>query len=85
MRDGVTLQRRLSLVGRKPRISPVSGHLIQVFIVVINRPVAQTPQCTSPISHDALLCYKNVHVSATRWCIMGYLSDALWDLQDGSI
>ena len=24
-----------------------------------------------------------VHISVTEWCIMGYLSDALWDLWDG--
>ena len=26
-----------------------------------------------------------VHISVTKWCIVGYLSDALWDLWDGSI
>ena len=26
-----------------------------------------------------------VHIYATEWCIEGYLSDALWDLWDGSI
>ena len=25
-----------------------------------------------------------VHIFVTRWCIVGYLSDALWDLWDGS-
>ena len=26
-----------------------------------------------------------VHISVTKWCIVGYLSGALWDLWDGSI
>ena len=26
-----------------------------------------------------------VHISVTKWCIVGYLPDALWDLWDGSI
>ena len=26
-----------------------------------------------------------VHISVTQWCIVGYLSDALWDLWDGAI
>ena len=26
-----------------------------------------------------------VHISVKRWCIVGYLSDALWDLWDESI
>ena len=26
-----------------------------------------------------------VHISVTKWCIVGYLSDALWDLWGGSI
>ena len=26
-----------------------------------------------------------VHISVTKWCIVGYLSDAFWDLWDGSI
>ena len=26
-----------------------------------------------------------VHISVTKWCIEGYLHDALWDLWDGSV
>ena len=26
-----------------------------------------------------------VHISVTKWCIVGCLSDALWDLWNGSI
>ena len=45
-----------------------------------SNPDPQIPQCTSPISHDAKMCNWNVHISATKWCLVGYLSDALWDL-----
>ena len=44
---------------------------------------AQIPQCTSPISHNAPFCNRNI--SATKWCIVGYLADALWDLWGGPI
>ena len=53
-----------------------------------NRPVAQIPQCTKPISHNAPFYYRNVQVCTfllKKWCIVGYLSDALWDLWDGAI
>ena len=59
------------------------------------------PQCVDPIgelhqSHNASVTYPTmhhfvtekctyVHISVTKWCIVGYLSDALWDLWDGSI
>ena len=31
---------------------------------MMNRHVAQIPQCTSPISHDAPFCNRNVHMRA---------------------
>ena len=37
-----------------------------------NRPAVQIPQCTSPISHNAPFCNKNVHIFVTKWCIVGY-------------
>ena len=53
----------------------------------IKRPAAQISQRTSPISHDAPFCNRNVHtcmhISATKWCIVRYLSIALWDLWNG--
>ena len=33
-----------------------------------NRPVAQIPQCTSPISHNASFCNRNVHMCA-HFCV----------------
>ena len=38
-----------------------------------NRPVSQIPQCTSPVSHNASFCNRNVHISVTKWCIVEYL------------
>ena len=37
--------------------------------------------------HDALVPYATVHhfLTATKWCIMVYFAEALWDLWDGSI
>ena len=35
-------------------------------------------QCIRQISHNASLCNRNVHTCA-QWCIMGYLSNILWD------
>ena len=39
-----------------------------------------------PTMHDFVteMCIC-VHISVTKWCIVGYKSDALWDLCDGSI
>ena len=68
----------------------VSGNIAHVweadsFLWFCNRAVSQIPQCTSPILHNAPFCNRNVHISVTKWCIVGYLSNALWDLWDGSI
>ena len=43
-------------------------------------------QCIRQISHNAPFCNRNVHMCAHfcyKWCIAGYLSNALWDLWDG--
>ena len=52
---------------------------------VNNRDISQIPQCTNSISHYTPFCYRNVHISVTKCCIVWYLTDALWDLWDGSI
>ena len=40
----------------------------------INKPVAQIPQCTTPISnrmyHFVIETYKYMHISVTKWCIV---------------
>ena len=45
------------------------------------RPVAKIPQCSSLMSHNAPFC----NIFVTKWCIVGYLPGASWDLWDGSI
>ena len=41
--------------------------------------VPQIPQYIIQISHNAPFCNRNMHISVTKWCIMGYMCDALWD------
>ena len=51
-----------------------------------NWPNSQSPQCTSLIFHNAPYCNRNMHISVAKWCVVGYLSNALWaDLWDWSI
>ena len=47
----------------------------------VNWPVVQIPQCTSPISHNAPFCYKNVHICAHFCYKMMHcgIFGALWD------
>ena len=45
-------------------------------------PISQIPQCASPISHNASFCNRNVHISVTKWCIVGYRTGAPWDLHN---
>ena len=40
-----------------------------------NRPIAQFPQCTSPLSHNAPFCNRNVHV-----CTFLLQKGAFWDI-----
>ena len=47
-----------------------------------NRPISQIPH---KIAHNAPFCYRNVHVSVTEWCIVGYGIGVLWDLCNKSI
>ena len=61
----------------------VPSHSYQV--TVINRSISQIPQCTCPIPHNAPFSNRNVNISVTKWRIVGYLSDALWDLWERSI
>ena len=50
------------------------------------RSVTQIPQCTGPTSINAPFCDRNVCTFLiTKCCIVGYLSNALWDLWDESI
>ena len=42
--------------------------------------ISQIPQCIIQISHKAPLCNRNVHISVTKWSIVGYRTSALWGL-----
>ena len=50
-----------------------------------NKPILQIPQCIRRIYHNASFCNRNVHISVTKWCIVGNGTGALWDLCNGSI
>ena len=43
------------------------------------------PQCIRQISHSAPFCSRNMHISVTKWCIVGYGNGALWDLCNRSL
>ena len=48
-----------------------------------NIPFAQISQCTRSTSHNVPFYNRDVNVHAYfcyKWCIVGYFSDALWDL-----
>ena len=54
----------------------------------MNRPISQITQCIrqNPTMHHFVteMCTR-VHISVTKWCILGYGTDAFWDLWDGSV
>ena len=45
--------------------------LATVILFDYNKPVAQIPQCTCPISHNVPFCSKNVHIYVSKCCIVG--------------
>ena len=57
---------------QKNRESDVNSRLYEACM---NRPVAQIPQCASPIFHNAPLCNRNVHM-----CTFLLQNGALWDI-----
>ena len=40
---------------------------------IANRPSSQVPKCACPISHNA-------PEMRTKWCVVGYVAGAFWDL-----
>ena len=59
----------------------------KLFLYFLKRiiPVAQIPQCNGPISHNVPFCNRYVHIPDAKWCIVGYLTNALWGWCHGSI
>ena len=53
---------------------------------VCNRLVAKIPTVPHPTMHHFVteMC-TCVHISVTKWCIVEYLINSLWDLWDGPI
>ena len=56
-------------------------HALIVINAYNNRLIAQIPQCTSPISYDTP-GFVTEMCTFTKWCFVGYLSDASWDLSE---
>ena len=53
-----------------------------------NWPDSQIPLCIAPyptMHHFVTEMCTCVNISVTKWCIVGYLSNALWDFLDGFI
>ena len=57
------------------RILSFDSNFTEMYSWGSNRSVLQIPQCTSPISHNAPFCNRNVHV-----CTFLLQNDALWDI-----
>ena len=51
----------------------------------VYRSIAQVQQYTWQISNNAPFCNRNVHISVTKWCVVGYGTSTLWDLWNRSI
>ena len=65
------------------KISQVCGCLCSYIIQVCstrNRPISLIPQCIGHISNNAPICYRNVHISVTKLCVVGYGTGALRNL-----
>ena len=62
---------------------------IRYNIRAINKPISQTPQYLWQVSPNAPFYDINVHIyvhiSVTKWCILGYETVALWNLCNRSI
>ena len=55
------------------------------YRLVSRGPISQIPEYIRQKSDNAPFCNRNVHISVTKCCIVGYGIDAFWDLWDGSI
>ena len=55
----------------------------RVPYIANNKPISQISECICAISHNANFVtemFTCVHIFVTKWCSVGYLFDALWDL-----
>ena len=65
--------------------TPMSSVLKKADKLNLSLSLSQTPQCIRQIFHNAPLFNRIVHISVTKWCIVGYGTGALWDLWGWSI
>ena len=70
------LQRRFR--SNRTTLVSIMKYLIDCVILRLNKHISQIPQCTKQMIHT-------VHISVTKSCIVGYGTDALWDLWIRSI
>ena len=64
--------------------TPVLVILIPRRYISADAPQFQIPQCIWMISHNESFCNRNVHISVTKWCIVGYGTGVWWGLWDWS-
>ena len=57
----------------------------RIWIIHNTRKNPTNPKCTCPISHTTPFWNRNMHISVPNWCIVGYVTGALWDFWDCSI
>ena len=65
----------------------IDNNILPLGNMILSRLIAQFPPCSSPISHNAPSCNRNMHTCA-HCCyqmVHGGIFDALWDLWDCSI
>ena len=67
-------------------LHPFHLHLVQYWSLKITNVLAnganwQIPTRTCFISHNTPDWNKNVHISVPKWCNLGYMTGALWDLK----
>ena len=72
-----------------PMIWNVMMHMWHHYDVSVHgtslyRPISKIPQCIRQISHNVPIC-AHVHISFTKWDIVGYRTGALWALYHRSL
>ena len=71
---------------RNPEICDRYEFFFQPFITInLFQKSHNAPVLYPTMPHFVTEMCTCVHISVTKWCIVGYLPDALWDLCDGAI
>ena len=77
------LNSEMKLWNRMPHRYTVVSFLLSRFMKHVLNPTLQEHIYIYYISHNAPFWNRNVHISVTKWCIVGYGTVALWGLWDG--